>query len=65
MLLASLNTVRPCFGPDILISHLALVDKSSRPLASVVCLLLFAPIAYVNVVAAGDTVCGYYFSSSL
>ncbi|PBK66045.1 amino-acid permease inda1 [Armillaria solidipes] len=32
------------------------IDKSSRPLASVVCLLLFAPIAYVNVVAAGDTV---------
>ncbi|KAK0451417.1 APC amino acid permease [Desarmillaria tabescens] len=32
------------------------IDKSSRPLASVACLLLFAPIAYVNVVAAGDTV---------
>ncbi|KAK0199697.1 APC amino acid permease [Desarmillaria ectypa] len=32
------------------------IDKSSRPLTSVVCLLLFAPIAYVNVVAAGDTV---------
>lgn len=32
------------------------VDKSSRPLFSVIAILAFAPIAYVNVVAAGDTV---------
>jgi amino acid transporter len=32
------------------------VDKSSRPLFSVISVLLFAPIAYVNVVAAGDVV---------
>ncbi|KAJ3732712.1 APC amino acid permease [Lentinula guzmanii] len=32
------------------------VDKSSRPLFSVIAVLLFAPIAYVNVVAVGDTV---------
>ncbi|KAJ3799868.1 APC amino acid permease [Lentinula aff. detonsa] len=32
------------------------VDKSSRPLFSVLAVLLFAPIAYVNVVAVGDTV---------
>ncbi|KAG6846137.1 hypothetical protein H0H93_015787, partial [Arthromyces matolae] len=31
-------------------------DKSSRPLWSVLATLLFAPIAYVSVVAAGDTV---------
>jgi len=33
------------------------VDKSSRPLFSVLAILLFAPIAYVNVVAVGDDVC--------
>lgn len=33
------------------------VDKSSRPLFSVIAVLLFAPLAYINVVAAGDTVC--------
>ncbi|KAG6878966.1 hypothetical protein C0992_006260 [Termitomyces sp. T32_za158] len=32
------------------------VDKSSRPLWSVVATLLFAPLAYINVVAAGNTV---------
>ncbi|KAF5360268.1 hypothetical protein D9758_009116 [Tetrapyrgos nigripes] len=32
------------------------IDKSSRPLPSVIVLLLTAPIAYVNVVAAGDIV---------
>ncbi|KAJ3865198.1 APC amino acid permease [Lentinula novae-zelandiae] len=32
------------------------VDKSSRPLFSVIAVLLFAPIGYVNVVAVGDTV---------
>ncbi|KAJ3720586.1 amino-acid permease inda1 [Lentinula raphanica] len=32
------------------------VDKSSRPLFSVIAVLLFAPIGYVNVIAAGDTV---------
>lgn len=35
------------------------VDKSSRPLWSVVAILAFAPLAYINVVAAGDTVCQY------
>ncbi|THU78399.1 APC amino acid permease [Dendrothele bispora CBS 962.96] len=33
------------------------IDKSSRPLPAVIVLLLLAPIAYVNVVAAGDVVC--------
>ncbi|KAK7453999.1 Amino-acid permease inda1 [Stygiomarasmius scandens] len=32
------------------------VDKSSRPLFAVLAFLLFAPIAYVNVAAAGETV---------
>ncbi|KAL0959014.1 hypothetical protein HGRIS_014326 [Hohenbuehelia grisea] len=32
------------------------VDKSGRPLFSVLAILAFAPIAYVNVRAAGDTV---------
>ncbi|KAG6836723.1 hypothetical protein H0H93_004386 [Arthromyces matolae] len=32
------------------------VDKSSRPLWSVIATLLFAPLAYINVVAAGVTV---------
>ncbi|GJN89609.1 hypothetical protein Rhopal_002596-T1 [Rhodotorula paludigena] len=32
------------------------VDKSGRPLWSVVLVLMFGPIAYVNVVSAGDTV---------
>lgn len=32
------------------------VDKSGRPLWSVIAVLLFGPIAYVNVVSAGDTV---------
>ncbi|KAF9067958.1 APC amino acid permease [Rhodocollybia butyracea] len=32
------------------------VDKSSRPLYSVIACLLFGPIGYINVVAAGDTV---------
>lgn len=35
---------------------LTYIDKSSRPLPAVVILLLTAPIAYVNVVAAGDVV---------
>ncbi|KAK7453997.1 Amino-acid permease inda1 [Stygiomarasmius scandens] len=34
----------------------AYIDKSSRPLPAIIVLLLFAPIAYVNVVAAGDVV---------
>jgi len=32
------------------------VDKSGRPLWSVIAVLAFGPIAYVNVVSAGDTV---------
>lgn len=32
------------------------VDKSGRPLFSVIAVLMFGPIAYVNVVSAGDTV---------
>lgn len=39
------------------------VDKSSRPLFSVIAVLLFAPIGYVNVVAVGDTVCELFFLS--
>ncbi|THV04015.1 APC amino acid permease [Dendrothele bispora CBS 962.96] len=39
------------------------VDKSSRPLFSVLTFLLFAPIAYVSVVAAGDIVCTFYAPS--
>ncbi len=34
-----------------------LVDKSSRPLFSVVAILIFGPIAYVNCSDDGDTVC--------
>ncbi|KAF5376599.1 hypothetical protein D9757_009590 [Collybiopsis confluens] len=37
-------------------SFFTYIDKSSRPLFSVIAVLLFAPIAYVNVVAAGDIV---------
>lgn len=33
------------------------VDKSSRPLWSVVFILAWAPLAYINVKAVGDTVC--------
>ncbi|GAA6053852.1 hypothetical protein JCM3770_004749 [Rhodotorula araucariae] len=40
------------FAPKIF----AYVDKSGRPLWSVIAVLAFGPIAYVNVVAAGDTV---------
>ncbi|KAF8628294.1 hypothetical protein AX17_005997 [Amanita inopinata Kibby_2008] len=32
------------------------VDKSSRPLWSVIAILMWTPLAYVNVIAAGDTV---------
>ncbi len=35
------------------------MDKSSRPLVSALSVLIFAAIAYVNVVAAGDIVCMY------
>ena len=38
-------------------SIFAYVDKSSRPLWSLVAMLLWGPLAYINVVAAGDTVC--------
>ncbi|KAF8066571.1 APC amino acid permease [Lyophyllum atratum] len=34
----------------------AYVDKSSRPLWSVLAVLVWAPLAYINVVSAGDTV---------
>ncbi|TFK32370.1 APC amino acid permease [Crucibulum laeve] len=34
----------------------AYVDKSGRPLWSICAILIWAPLAYVNVVAAGDTV---------
>lgn len=44
------------------ISHsLYIVDKSGRPLWSVVAVLAFGPIGYVNLVAAGDTVCKLCF----
>ncbi|KAJ3738494.1 amino acid permease-domain-containing protein [Lentinula detonsa] len=41
------------------------VDKSSRPLFSVIALLLFAPIASVNLVAVGDTVCELFLISRI
>jgi amino acid transporter len=37
----------------------AYVDKSSRPLWSVLVVLSFAPLAYVNVVATGYTICTF------
>ena len=37
------------------------VDKSSRPLWSVIAILIFAPLAYINVVATGATVCKWPF----
>ncbi|RDB16591.1 Amino-acid permease inda1 [Hypsizygus marmoreus] len=40
------------------------VDKSSRPLWSVLAILAFAPLAYVNVVAAGDTVFAWLLALS-
>ena len=46
-------------------SIFAYVDKSSRPLWSVVAILIWGPLAYVNVVAAGDTVCTYRLSLGL
>lgn len=33
------------------------VDKSSRPLWSLCAILIWAPLAYVKVVSAGDDVC--------
>lgn len=42
----------------------AYVDKSGRPLFSVIAVLLFGPIAYVNVVAAGDTVFNWLLALS-
>jgi hypothetical protein len=39
------------------------VDKSSRPLWSVIAILAWGPLAYVNVVAAGDVVCKSTLSS--
>mgnify|MGYP001221506218 CR=1 FL=1 len=35
----------------------AYVDKSSRPLWSVISILAWGPLAYINVAAAGETVC--------
>ncbi|GAA6058864.1 hypothetical protein JCM10212_002808 [Sporobolomyces blumeae] len=40
------------------------IDKSGRPLWSVVAVLLFGPIAYVNVVSAGDTVFNWLLALS-
>ncbi|GAA5920031.1 hypothetical protein JCM1841_000388 [Sporobolomyces salmonicolor] len=40
------------------------VDKSGRPLFSVIAVLLFGPIAYVNVVSAGDTVFNWLLALS-
>ncbi|GEM08303.1 amino acid transmembrane transporter [Rhodotorula toruloides] len=42
----------------------AYVDKSGRPLFSVIAVLLFGPIAYVNVVTAGDTVFNWLLALS-
>ncbi|KAG6909752.1 hypothetical protein DXG01_015468 [Tephrocybe rancida] len=39
----------------------AYVDKSSRPLWSVIATLAFAPLAYINLAAAGDTFCSIRF----
>lgn len=46
-------------------SIFAYVDKSSRPLWSLVAMILWGPLAYINVVAAGDTVCTYPFPFKL
>lgn len=35
------------------------VDKSSRPLFSVIAILAFAPLAYINVKEEGGIVCAY------
>ncbi|GAA5866545.1 hypothetical protein JCM8547_005451 [Rhodosporidiobolus lusitaniae] len=40
------------------------VDKSGRPLWSVIAVLMFGPIAYVNVVSAGDTVFNWLLALS-
>ncbi|GAA5886560.1 hypothetical protein JCM5296_005328 [Sporobolomyces johnsonii] len=40
------------------------VDKSGRPLFSVIAVLLFGPIAYVNVASAGDTVFNWLLALS-
>ncbi|GAA5836294.1 hypothetical protein JCM3766R1_003482 [Sporobolomyces carnicolor] len=40
------------------------IDKSGRPLWSVIAVLLFGPIAYVNVVSAGDTVFNWLLALS-
>ncbi|GAA5892691.1 uncharacterized protein JCM6883_007441 [Sporobolomyces salmoneus] len=40
------------------------IDKSGRPLYSVIALLMFGPIAYVNVVSAGDTVFNWLLALS-
>ena len=40
------------------------VDKSGRPLWSVILVLMFGPIAYVNVVSAGDTVFNWLLALS-
>ncbi|GAA5975159.1 hypothetical protein JCM5350_000163 [Sporobolomyces pararoseus] len=40
------------------------VDKSGRPLWSVIAVLAFGPIAYVNVVSAGDTVFNWLLALS-
>ncbi|GAA5883838.1 hypothetical protein JCM16303_007406 [Sporobolomyces ruberrimus] len=40
------------------------IDKSGRPLYSVIAVLLFGPIAYVNVVSAGDTVFNWLLALS-
>ncbi|KAJ3506100.1 hypothetical protein NLJ89_g7055 [Agrocybe chaxingu] len=42
----------------------AYVDKSSRPLWSVIAILIWGPLAYVNVVAAGDVVFNWLLALS-
>lgn len=41
----------------------AYVDKSSRPLWSVIAILLFGPLAYLNIISTGATVCKLTCSS--
>ncbi|KAJ2916158.1 hypothetical protein MD484_g4244, partial [Candolleomyces efflorescens] len=45
-------------------SIFAYVDKSSRPLWSLVAMILWGPLAYINVVAAGDTVFNWLLALS-
>jgi hypothetical protein len=57
MHLSFLLTVRALRKVENLHLTFVTVDKSSRPLWSVVFILMWGPLAYINIVAAGVTVC--------